>query len=264
MKLKEKKRTFFEKNPIREVIGQIRFPRNMEIESGLPAVLQKEFSKDFPLVEIQESNAVSFKIGSKPDMDEIKRGKEPPVFNFISEDREMRISLTSSFIALTCINYSSWEDFFPVLESAFKKVAKIYSIPLVTRLGLRYRNLIDKVELEIPDEKWVNLINENIIGHLAPDCLFDGEIEEAQLTSSIGISQLKLDDFSLTLQTGFADNNNRLCFFIDADYYKEMNLKISDLNLKEEFEVLHGKSSSVFGGCIKQPLFEALKPIPQD
>ena len=51
MKLKNHTRTYFEKNPIEEVIAQIRFPRNMEIESGLPVSFQKNISKDLiPLV----------------------------------------------------------------------------------------------------------------------------------------------------------------------------------------------------------------------
>ncbi len=264
MKLKNHTRTYFEKNPIEEVIAQIRFPRNMEIESGLPVSFQKNISKDFPLMEIQESHSVSFKVGKSPNLDKVVREKSPPIFNFMTPSRDLRVSLACDFVALTCNNYDSWEQFYPKLEEIFTKLLAIYDIPLVTRVGLRYRNLISKEDLDLVGVHWSELINPSIIGHLATSELIDGTFDESAVLAANSVTQMKFEDFSLTLQTGLADKTTKKCFYIDADHYNELSCKSSEFNLKETIEVLHDKSSSVFRACIRERLYEALVPIKKE
>ena len=63
MKLKTKERTFFKNNPIKEVIAQVRFPENLEIQDSLPVAFQKEITKDFPYMGFKKVMLFHSKLG---------------------------------------------------------------------------------------------------------------------------------------------------------------------------------------------------------
>lgn len=261
MKIKKSDRVVFKRNPIKEIIGQISFPPNMEIQADLPVEFQKSISEDFPLFESQASDSMLIEIDKNPAESQIHHEGRMTTFNFLSEDRKWRVSLAASSLTLTGREYTDWETFFPRLEDAFKKFKDIYSIPLVSRFGLRYRNLINKEELGLKNENWNNLIKDGVIGHLTNKEFFEGEIDDTDILASINAIQLKLEELSLILQTGFTniEGSDKKGFFIDADHYNAKNISINDVNLEREFNVLHKQSGYTFRNCLEETLYNALK-----
>ena len=261
MKIKKLKRVVFKRNPIVEIIGQIKFPQNAEIQNGLPVKFQKEVSRDFPFFETQELKSVSFELENNLKNSRVRPENSSYLFNFLSENKKLRVSLARDFLALTSIDYKSWDIFFPKLEAVFQTLLNIYSIPLVVRLGLRYKNVIDRNKLNMADKGWDNLVHNSAMGHLTNKDLFDGKIEDSNIFEGGSVTHLKLDDFSLILQTGFVGKENgEKCFVIDADHYNKKNLKIDDLDFKKEFDILHDQAGAIFRNCIKEPLHHALEP----
>lgn len=263
MKIKKTDRIIFEKNPLKEVIVQIRFPRNMEIEQGLPVAFQKEISKDFPLVEIQEQHSVT--INFAKNFNEPQNEKGPSIFHFSSQDQENRVSLTSTYIALTLKSYVGWEEFHPIVVNLFNTLRKFYTITLVTRIGLRYRNLISRNEYNI-SEPWSKLINPGILGPSGIlTQLIDGEVDERKIKASRLAFQIELENYSLILQSGLADKAGEqkgdYSFYIDTDFFNQKNIKSNELDLLKELEVLHADSGSIFRQCISDTLLQAFKPI---
>lgn len=258
MKIKNLPRVEFQKNPIIEVIAQVRFPTDLAIQEGLPVILQKKLSKDFPLLEIQQGN--TFEVTLEPQaIGEVKRSFAPAVYNMTSVDKTKRISLSSDFFAITFSKYSSWEEFIKTWEDAFNLFMEQYKPNILTRFGLRYRNLVNKKSLGLASEPWSELIHNTSIGHLYGD-LLEQPIEEDILSSCFSVSQFNFEKYKLTLQTAFVDNMGAKCFLIDSDFFHENPLRAEELNLKKQFEVLHADTGSVFQAFIKKKLFTALDP----
>lgn len=260
MKIKQFARVEFNPNPLKEVIAQVKFARNMEIEADLPIAFQKAISERYPLFQMQEQESVTFQIPKKNEAPALFPKKEPPLYHFVSADGTKRVSLTSSFIAFSTTNYKKWETFFDELHYAFEKLTSTYTIPVINRAGLRYKNLIDKKELSLEKESWSELIRPHILGHIFLDGLFESEtIPENMVKTARSISNLKLPSYSLNVQTGFADKaDNTRCFFIDNDFFNSFNVETSKFELEARMKELHNDSQSIFRHFISDKLFTRL------
>ena len=128
MRLKQWDRVRYTKNPLVEVVAQVRFPRILEIDDQLPSDFQRALRQDYPLLEVQEET-LAVMIGQGPNKmmaDDLPR--RTTAYHFITPDRAWRISLASEFLALTCANYEKWEDFQPRMMAGLETVAKLYSV----------------------------------------------------------------------------------------------------------------------------------------
>ena len=66
MRLKQWDRVRYTKNPLVEVVAQVRFPRILEIDDQLPSDFQRALRQDYPLLEVQEET-LAVMIGQGPN-----------------------------------------------------------------------------------------------------------------------------------------------------------------------------------------------------
>lgn len=258
MKIRKLERAKLNNNALKEVIAQIKFPRNMQIESGLPAEFQKQMSPNFPIFELQQSQEVTFKLPGKNDSGGVHE-TQVAVYNFKSADGFNKISLSRDFLAVSTSKYDSWDAFFSILENSYNSLMEIYTIPLILRVGLRYRNLIDKTALFQDETSWSDILKPNVLGHIATDSLFEGTLKESSLKGSRSITQIKLENYSLNIQTGFADiGKGKLGFFIDNDFFDNIKIAKDKFNLDAKMRELHADSESTFRHFLTDKLYTVL------
>ncbi len=263
MKIRRVERKQLIKNPLQEVIVQIQFTRNMEIEEGLPAKFQKLVVETFPIFEAQETYYIDFKIGAKGEQGSAKQEKAPSVYHFKSEDNKRRISLSSEFVALSSNQYGDWKSFKETIATVFETLRSVYTVPIINRIGLRYRNLICRSELDLGETSWTELLKPNVIGHTNTPGMFEEEgFKEQNVTATKSISQIKLSECFLLIQSGFVEKmpEKEKCFFIDNDFFNQSRMKTKDFQINKELERLHGDAESVFRHLVTDRLYQAFQP----
>lgn len=255
-------RVLYRKNPLKQVICQIRYPAILKIDVGLPADFQEIIRKEFPIY--QENNEISnlqlpenVMQAVPKEMLEMLGGAGNRRFQFKTQDGNWGITLTKDFIALETSNYSNWEEYRKYLEIALNAFVKIYEPSFLTRIGLRYVNVIDRPALGLEDCSWYELLADFILGGLAVAEIRDEILEH----KGSMIVQLEHKEDLVRIQHGFVqDNSNPLniMYLLDNDFYTtnetEVNNVIDKLN---NFNTLNRR---LFRRCIKDRLHISMEP----
>ena len=245
-------REIYEKNPLVEVVCQLRFPKILKIEGALPVEFQEKIRAEFPLYEKTGQNQLPFPV---------PEGLLPPstiTYNFASIDKEYSVGLGSEFISLTTARYVEW----PIFESRFRTVLaafeSAYAPGVYTRVGLRYINAIQRKNLGLEGCAWSELFNKFVLGELASPEL-EGSL--AGMCQRAIRFDLGTNDSKLLFQHGLAQigNDTELGYLLDFDYYKE-----SITNVADAIATLQGFNSisgNAFRWCVTPKLKQALAPF---
>lgn len=255
-------RVIYKKNPLDNVICQIKFPTILSIETDLPSAFQSAIRKEFPLFNEKTEFQIQIQQGNDPKilskfMESIPPRTEKKNFEFFSDDNIWKINLTRNFIALSCSQYSKWEEFSEKFQKPLETLIKLYEPEYFLRIGLRYINAINRSNLNLANEPWANLLKPHISGVLQTSEVADN-ITDYQSTTEI----LLRDEFDgkVRLVTGFVQslNTGEQSFLIDTDYFTN-----NKTNISSAFDVLNSfnrKSGRLLHWCITDLLHTAMEP----
>lgn len=252
-------RVMYGKAPLFEVVCQLHFPRILKIEGSVPADFQDSLRDKFPLF---EPGAKALKFGEGPaipaEIAQILGQVNHGAYHFVAEDRSSTISLTPETVGLSVKNYSRWEDFICVFEIALSALERIYKPSFYTRVGLRYRDLIDRKKLGLEGERWGNLLNDALIGELA-DAHFEDAAKEVRRIVRLAPSN---DSITVLLQHGLnaVVGSNEIGYVIDFDFSCSEKTEVKDV--RTILGTLHNCAGQAFRWCIKDKLHDALDPQP--
>ena len=242
------RRVVYKRNTLAEVVCQIRFPQLLKIETGLPDGFQERIISDYPFLEQQTGFEVAFAAN--------KGISHSITWQFRSSDKIWLISLSKGFLAVSTTQYTSWEDFLVRVRAAVDALLNNYGISIYTRIGLRYKNIIDKVELKLSDVSWVDLINPSILGILA-SC----PKSEQLVKGTQGTTILDLGDITARVQYGLVaqQGTSNIGFLLDNDFFSEQQDDLNIDNIVKELVKCHDNSGPLFDWCITEKLRSALK-----
>ncbi|WP_179958346.1 TIGR04255 family protein [Chitinimonas arctica] len=269
MKIEPSQRVLYAHNPLAEVVCQARFEK-------LPDLSEEE---------VEELKAAFTAAGYPTCTEEISFGyirqltpheaaakapvplPETHIYRFNSLDGVWRISLCSEFVALTCYKYSGWSDYLPRILNACQIFFERHPAALPLRLGLRYKDVIERGPIGLEDVPWHELIQPFLLGPLSPNALAVGQIaSDEEVENFLSQSLLKLDGAMLLLQSSVlvSVNGQDRAFLIDADFYKEENLDVDAFKkisaLESLLESLHSYAGALFRRAITERLHNALRP----
>ena len=94
-------RVRYAKNPLAEVICQLRFPEILTIEANVPAAFQEAIREEFPLYSVRKEAPLP-KLTGVPGNLQLEKPQRINNYQFVSADGVWRINLTSRFISLAC------------------------------------------------------------------------------------------------------------------------------------------------------------------
>lgn len=248
----ELKRVRYEKSPLVEVIFQLQFPTILSINSGQPVELQEKIRSKFPFFEeaLQFPDGVVVKQEQKSPEDIFKNKN----FTFISEDRKTRFNLTASFIALSTAAYTQWEDFRDYVDFAVPFFEEAYRPAFYARAGLRYIDVITRMNLGLQDKQWDELIQPHVLGMAAKEHGVKSYVSETEY-------ETREKNVLTRAHVEFVHVNNQteISLLLDCDYYTTGNIKLDDR--KETAERLHNASSHFVQTSITKELEQAMQPV---
>lgn len=234
------------KSTLREVIFQVRFPKIIKLMEEAPAAFQELIIGKYPIYSLEKKETVvEFNGQHKQQVNENNH-------SFISASGRTKINLTSSFIAVSTLEYDRWEAFKLEIEDILAKFYSCYKIPGIQRIGLRYKNIIVRNHLGLQGRPWSELLDASVLGPLAV-C--------EDITSYKTEFELKNDDNCFTnrhYELVRERTSNELAMVLDCDYYYSGFFKteeVSGLSNK-----LHELSQKFIEESHKDVLLTAMQP----
>ena len=258
MKFPESQRVTYSRNPLLEVICQLRFPKILRIETEVPVGFQEAIRAEYPTLNTSRAIELPFLSNSQTSSPPIVMG-QGLTYEFLDKEGKWKLVLSSDFIALSTMSYEKWEDFKSRLSTAVDLLVKHYSPSHFTRVGLRYQDLIIRSELELLQHPWRSLLQPPILGVFMADNLPEQDFIEAL---SVFACRLDYADAVLRVRYGLArkDESEELGYLIDADFYTENITEINDAT--HALDRFNREAGNFFRWCITEELQQALQPKP--
>lgn len=149
--------------PLERVLTQVRFPPILRIaEQSFIASFQESIRDRYPLLE-QEAGQV-LQISITPGGPAVAP-RPNTIWRFSDAEQHWRVSLTSDFITLEAMRYTSRTDFLQRWTHLLKSTEAVINPRIALRLGLRYVDRIKGDAYKNVDK----LINKRVLGAVVSD-----------------------------------------------------------------------------------------------
>ena len=240
-------RCVYEKNPLAEVICQLRFPEILTVESQLPATFQELIRNVFPKYSVRREN--------------VSPQQQTNNYQFVTEDGAWRVNLTSKFISLSCVHYTDWESFAAMLDKPLAAFIQVYQPAYFERIGLRYLNFISRADLQLEGVPYSQLIKPRYLGVLADEDVAENSISRCTVDVDMAIrggcrAKIHAGPGKVT-RAGKDDPEAKFVF--DLDLYMPGNVPV---NVSAgALQTLHSQSYGIFRGAITDTLHDAMQPV---
>jgi len=264
MPLPKTEREVYEHNPLEEVICQLRFPTILQVTAESPAQFQNAIRDIYPLYrEDQPAPGIPTGPGIPKVLADILGGLQFPVVHqhpehkFLTVDQTRLVSLTRDFIAVTEKKYRRWENFREEIKHAESAFREIYKPSFYSRIGLRYRDVLDRDRLGLEGRAWAELLNPSFIGELGAQSIAD-EVEDIRTRSVVRLPDV--ENGRVLIQHGLikSTDNGRQVYTVDADFYTTQRSELDDAF--QILDVFNQWGGRLFRWVITPKLREALGP----
>ncbi len=183
----------------------------------------------------------------------------PLVHDFSDAEKTWTVSLSQDFLAIATAEYVRWEEFENELRFVLSLLHAEYSPDAYTRIGLRYKDVINPTKLGCQHSQWSELLKPFILGELG-----SGDIPESSFEMVFHKLLIKLDEQSghVLLQHGLAKEEQQSCYVIDSDFYTDERTEVGkEYELLRQFNAISGR---LFRWCITAKLHQAMGPVSPD
>jgi len=253
----ESPRVIYNRNPLEEVICQLKFPPILRIESESPAAFQESIRERYPLFseKPRERLPVPDEI-AKLIAENVPLTLANPSYEFASANAAWKVTLTRDFLALTSTKYQKWEEFREHLEIPLNALTRIYAPSFYTRIGLRYRDVIKRSELGLAGVGWGSLLMPHITGELSVKEIAPRIKHVARET----VIALEDETSKVRIQHGLARSgkNGEQCYVVDSDFFRSQRTETG--NVIQVLTIFNRQAGRLFRWCITDQLHEAMGP----
>lgn len=263
------KRVIYNKNVLEQVICQLRFPTILKIDTEVPSEFQEHIRHKFPVY--QESNeGEDFQLPDGMSQLIPREFMESfPIrgnlrYQFLSGDRSWTVSLTRDFVALSTGQYTCWEEFRENMLLVAQALIDVYAPAFITRIGLRYQNVIDRKKLNLTESSWKDVIAQYVLGLLGEEDVADSIGEHRNATSFALSSQhdfVRLDHGLITIKDSHPQTH---LYLLDNDLYSDKETKANAEHLAEKLDNFNAANRRLFNWCITDKLRTAMEPTDPD
>lgn len=260
MQLPDYERVIYKRNPLIEVVCQLRFPTILRINNQQPVDFQEEIRFDYPVYENTKSLSVPSDLTNLVEQFGLPLNLQETVHRFKSENLQWQLSLSQNYIMIATTEYERYEEFRAKFKKALEIFEKIYNSSFYSRVGLKYRDLIIRSNLNIKDTEWTKLIPTHIASELyTPE--FSDSIETLIKNLQIVIDGGKLAfNHGLVMAQDQDKGIQEQAYLIDSDFYIEGRITKEDVwNTIDKFKYSAGR---FFRWCITDELHKAMEPTP--
>jgi len=257
----QESRRILSRNPLSNVICQLRFPDILIIGANLPVEFQNAIREDFPQYSAKKEPPLP-KLAGTPGNLHLEKQDPATNYSFTSADGIWSVNLTNNFISLSCRRYTCWEDFAAHLDKPLAAFIQIYRPAYFTRVGLRYLNFISRKALQLEHVPFRDLIAPCYLGVLAMDDLPESAVTRCAMDTEFAIGggcKAKIHAGpGLVKQIGQTDTEPK--FIFDLDLFMPGNIPIN--HSAGTLQTLHNHAYPLFRGGITDTLLDALESTP--
>ena len=250
----------YRRNPLGEVICQLRFPEILAI-SAKPPVDYQEAIRDASPQFLRKAETPAPKIAGAPGHLTLENPPATINYQFSSRDGIWRVNLTSRFISLSCSRYDSWENFAQKLDKPLAAFIRIYKPAYFERIGLRYLNFFSRSALDLEEVPFSQLFSPCYLGPLGEDDVAPGAITRCGVDTELAIRggcRAKIHAGPGLIRQG-GKEDKEIKFIFDQDLFMagqvDVSLTTGALN------TLHLQADSIFRGAITPTLHQAMEPV---
>ena len=255
----DKPHCLYAKNQLANVICQLRFPEILSINANMPVEFQEAIREQFPKFSTTLETPAP-KISGAPGNLKIENQPSTKNYQFSSLDGNWRVNLSSTFISLSCNQYSRWEDFAKNLDIPLAAFIKIYKPACFERIGLRYLNFISRQNLGIEDVPFNQLFTEPYLGLLSSENITEQSVQRNGVDAEIALPGGCV--VKLHAGPGYVKQNGQqqkeIKFIFDQDLYMAGNVPVH--YSAGALQTLHSHAFPIFRGAITDTLHKALSP----
>ncbi|MCF4967854.1 TIGR04255 family protein [Nostoc sp. CMAA1605] len=258
MKLPNYERVIYERNPLIEVIAQLRFPTILRIGSQQPVEFQDNVRFEYPIFESSRNLQIPVEISSILNQFSSNIGNDLN-YQFKSEDLNWQLSIDQNSITLATTKYERYEKFISKFKNAVEIFERIYNPLSYSRIGLRYRDLIIRSKLKIKGKEWSELIPEHIANEF-----YTPEIANS-IQTFVKNLQLKTEFGQVNFNHGLVkvrdieQGIDETAYLLDADFFTENKLERGE-KVWEVFQKSNRTARNLFRWSITEELHRAMKP----
>ena len=266
MPFPETPRVIYQKNPLIQVICQIRFPPILRIDTETPVGFQERVRKLLPGYELTYDDGLdslpqSLGQSLPSEMRELMTLSSNRRHQFYAKGRTWTVSLTRDFVALETNQYKQWEDFRELLQLVINTLFQIYEPAYLTRIGLRYKNVIDRNRLGLEDVDWRDLFSDFVLGQFACD-------ETSHLVlEHHGRTLVKLNDDGDLVRMEYGqvidsagDQSNKL-YLLDHDFYTNKETEPDEQDIVSRLNTYNALNRRLFRWGVSDRLHAAMGPL---
>lgn len=255
-------RVLYRRNPLTQVICQLRFPTILRIDAEVPVGFQEQVRNIFPIYTAPADAPLSgLHLQFSEEMLRLLRsvGGNARAFqrqpsSFSTSDANWTITLGKESIALAATSYRRWEGFREFLDPAILALEREYQPTHYSRVGLRYRNVIRRVAFGLADEPWQNLLEHHLTGELTAPLI--APFIEGTTRQTL----VRLPEFSskVRIRHGLAVDQGEVAYVIDNDFFVEGATESS--NVVPILQYFSVQAHRLFRWCISDRLHQAMEP----
>jgi uncharacterized protein (TIGR04255 family) len=253
-------RVLYSRNPLIEVVCQLRYPAILKIDSEIPASFQERLRASFPLLAEEEEETT---VEIPEELARLLRSAKASqstrrIWRFASEDELWTVGLTRDSVSLSTESYAQWEEFRSKLALILTALHEEYHPSFINRIGLRYRDLILRSKLGLKDVSWSELLKAHIAAAYTAAPFYAAINNAAHVVNA----EFPSEKTKLGLRHGTARNpeSEEAAYLIDIDFYTEEKTEVKDaLDRLDHFNRMAGR---LFRWCITDKLHEAMEPKP--
>ena len=267
MPFPDAKRVIYNKNPLIQVVCQLRFPRILSINEREPVSFQERIKGEYQIYSVITELEGQFEFGpvntdGTPPVPRVTQSVNSKNHRFSSDDGNWHVNLTPTVMALSTSKYSRWEDFNEKLKEPLSAFEDLYDPPFYERIGLRYVDAFRRSELGLEGVDWAELIQPSVSGFLSDEHI-RGDINSYNSLTELDIGSGATAQIRSALgyvggvENGFPRTNSELAFIIDSDmFFPRKNIDDLDASLA----YLHDISTKLIRTMITDKLHDAMEP----
>lgn len=256
MRFERAKRLRYEKNPLADVSCEIRFPPLLKLVQYGPVDLQPSLQSSYPLLEIVELGSVRITPGASgaPEMNM----PPPRRYVFKSQDMAWTLAVGADALVLSTSKYDRWEDFRDRMGYAAGLFVASYRPSRLLRIGLRYIDAVDPVELGMPAAPACNCLNPTLRG-------LGGYVKDGDLLESQNYALVKLDPrgkLGIRWGTGVRQTQDgpRTVCVLDGDFFDDSGLGVTMESLFTVLDDFNFQAGGLFQWAFTDELRARLGP----
>jgi uncharacterized protein (TIGR04255 family) len=240
--------THYQNSPIIETVCEFRFPAATKWDENIAELFYDKVKEQFPIREERNEISIKTTINVKSSESQLPANREiTKIHIFRSEDKRLLIQMAMRRLSIHFIKpYSSWKEFIPAIEQAYKSLASLVNITGFERIGLLY---LDRIEFESPGSV-------QLADYFTLYPIVSKSLPQKMVNFAVGcdFSYDERDICRVNLQAIPPEKKGNYAAMLTTDYFLWKKEALSVDEVFTWIEHAHSVSNEIFDHCITEKL----------